>query len=1002
MAIHPVESTWPFLTGGGQLAGLIASRDWSRTPVGPLGHWPPHMKAATALMLRSVVPIVMLWGDDGVMVYNDAYSVFAGKRHPQLLGSNVREGWDEVADFNDNVMKVGLAGGTLSYSDQELTLHRNGRAEQVWMNLDYSPLLDGDGVPVGVMAIVVETTEKVMAERHLQRESERFEQLFEQAPGFMAMLSGPQHRFVLANPAYRRLTGDRELLGRTVAQALPDAAAQGYVDLLDKVYATGEAFTAHGSRYAMQVHEGGPVQDRYVDFVFQPIRDAADAITGIFVEGVDVTGRMASEAARRETDARLALVIEGAKDHAVLATDALGFVTDWSAGAEAIFGWRAQEIVGRTASTLFTPEDRARRVDVMELETAAREGCATDERWHLRKDGTRVYMNGSVRPLPNDERGRPRGFLKIARDETARKRALAFTDALASLPGRLRDLDDPADITYAALQLLGETLGASRVGFGTIDAVADTLHVERDWTAPRVQSLAGVTPLRDYGSFIDSLKRNEFISIADVREDARTSSAAPALEALDSRAFVNVPVVEQGVLVAVLYVNNTSVRQWSPEELTFVREMAERTRSAAERARGVVALRLSEAQLREANETLEANVRARTRELMAAEEALRQSQKMEAIGQLTGGIAHDFNNLLGGMSTSLQVLERRMAAGKLDNAARYLGMAQDSVKRAAALTHRLLAFSRRQTLDPRAVDANRLIGGMEDLIRRTMGPSVEVEVVGAGGLWAIKVDPSQLENTLLNLCINARDAMAPNGGRLTIETANKWLDQRAASERDLASGQYISICVTDTGAGMSADTIARAFDPFFTTKPMGQGTGLGLSMVYGFVRQSGGQVRVYSELGKGTTMCLYLPRHLGNAEAEPEQPLAEAAEPGDGETVLVIEDEATIRMLIVEELEGAGYRVLSAEDAPGGLRLLQSDARIDLLLTDVGLPGGLNGRQVADAGRVARPQLKVLFITGYAENAAVGNGLLERGMEVITKPFDIAALARKVRDMVER
>jgi len=984
----------PFLTGGGELAQLIGSMDWGRTELGPIDQWPAHMKTATSLMLRSVVPMVMLWGRDGVMVYNNAYAVFAGDRHPRLLGSGVRDGWDEASDFNDNVMKVVLAGGTLRYRDQELMLQRQGQAAPTWMDLDYSPLLDEAGVPVGVMSIVVETTGKVVAERHLQREKERLAQLFEQAPSFMALLSGPSHHFELVNPAYMQLMGNRQLSGRTVAQALPDAAEQGYVELLDKVFRTGETCAANGAKYEMQTHEGGQVHERHVDFVFQPIRDAAGAVTGIFVEGVDVTDRMAAQIAQRASDVRLALVVDGARDHAIFATDANGVITDWSSGAEAIFGWPALEIVGHEVSLLYTVEDRRDDVPSLELATAVREGCATDERWHLRKDGTRVFMNGSLRPLPATVAGGEGGFLKIARDETARQVARGLRDALADFPERLRDIDDPDEITYAAARLLGEALRVSRVGYGTIDVATDTLRVERDWTAPGVESLAGDTPLRHYGSFIESLKRNEFISIADVRLDNRTSQASGALERRSARSFVNVPVVEQRRLVAVLYVNDANVRHWSSDELAFVREIAERARSAAERANGVLLLR-------EANETLEAKVQERTRELMVAEAALRQSQKMEAIGQLTGGIAHDFNNLLGGMSTSLQVLSRRLGAGKLDDAERYIGMAQDSVRRAAALTHRLLAFSRRQTLDPKALNANRLIGGMEDLVRRTMGPSVEVEVVGAGGLWSTKVDGAQLENALLNLCINARDAMAPLGGRLTIETANKWLDVRSAAEHDLAPGQYISICVTDTGTGMSAATIARAFEPFYTTKPMGQGTGLGLSMVYGFVRQSGGQVRVYAELGQGTMMCLYLPRHVGEAESEPVLLPEEASSPGEGETILVIEDEATIRMLIVEELEEAGYRVLSAQDALGGLRMLQSGTRIDLLLTDVGLPGGLNGRQVADAARVTRPALKVLFITGYAENAAVGNGLLEHGMEVVTKPFDIAALARKVRAMVE-
>ncbi|HVK90138.1 MAG TPA: PAS domain-containing protein [Mycoplana sp.] len=414
--------------------------------------------------------------------------------------------------------------------------------------------------------------------------------------------------------------------------------------------------------------------------------------------------------------------------------------------------------------------------------------------------------------------------------------------------------------------------------------------------------------------------------------------------------------------------------------------MAERDRAAAE--------------LRVLNETLEQRIAERTAELMHAEEQLRQSQKMEAVGQLTGGLAHDFNNLLTGITGSLELLSTRVAQGRYKDVERYVVAAQGAAKRAAALTHRLLAFSRRQTLDPKPTDLNRLVAGMEDMVRRTVGPSIDVIVVGAGALWSTLVDPPQLESALLNLCINARDAM-PDGGRLTIETANRWLDQRAARERQLPAGQYVSLCVSDTGTGMTPDVIAKAFDPFFTTKPLGQGTGLGLSMVYGFVRQSGGQARIYSELGKGTMVCLYLPRHLGKAEtAESVPELADARRAAVGETVLVVDDEPTVRMLVVEVLEELGYGAIEAADGASGLTVLQSDTRIDLLVTDVGLPGGMNGRQLADAARVNRPGLKVLFITGYAENAVVGDGHLEPGMHVLTKPFAMEALASRIRELV--
>jgi PAS domain S-box-containing protein len=402
--------------------------------------------------------------------------------------------------------------------------------------------------------------------------------------------------------------------------------------------------------------------------------------------------------------------------------------------------------------------------------------------------------------------------------------------------------------------------------------------------------------------------------------------------------------------------------------------------------------------LADMNAALEQQMRERTAELMAAEATLRQSQKMEAVGQLTGGLAHDFNNLLTGVCGSLELLEARLAQGRITGLERYVHTAQGAAKRAAALTHRLLAFSRRQTLDPKPTDPNRLIAGMDDLIRRTMGPSIEVTITGAAGVWPVFVDPNQLENALLNLCINARDAM-PDGGRLTIETENQTLSGAAARRLELDDGEYVALRVTDTGGGMTPGVIARAFDPFFTTKPMGEGTGLGLSMVYGFVRQSGGQAEIVSEPGAGTKLCLVLPRSFDAAETA-DMPAAAAAGRGDGETVLVVDDEQTVRMLVHEVLEELGYTALEAEDGAAGLAILKSNQRVDLLITDVGLPGGMNGRQLADAALVLRPALKILFITGYAETAVIGAGNLQPNMHIVTKPFSLETLGRRVKDII--
>jgi PAS domain S-box-containing protein len=415
----------------------------------------------------------------------------------------------------------------------------------------------------------------------------------------------------------------------------------------------------------------------------------------------------------------------------------------------------------------------------------------------------------------------------------------------------------------------------------------------------------------------------------------------------------------------------------------------------------VTARKQAEASVQNLNQTLEQRVRDAISERELVEDALRQSQKMEAVGQLTGGIAHDFNNLLAGISGSLELMQMRLNQGRVADVDRYLVVAQGAVQRAAALTHRLLAFSRRQTLAPIPTDVNALIIGMEELIRRTVGPSIDIQVRNAADLWSALIDPAQLENSLLNLCINARDAM-PHGGRILIETCNEQLDESNDLDPEVLPGEYLSIRVSDSGCGMSAEVAARAFEPFFTTKPVGEGTGLGLSMIYGFARQSGGQIRIRSEVGQGTTVCLQLPRHeRGVEEAPSPSPVSDGALAGQGETVLVVDDESSVRMLVTEVLSSLGYVAIEAADSLAGLRILQSDVRIDLLVTDVGLPGGINGRQMADAGRECRPGLPVLFITGYAETTVLDKCHLEPLTEVLTKPFPLEALASRIKELIK-
>ncbi|SDC49924.1 PAS domain S-box protein [Belnapia rosea] len=808
-----------------------------------------------------------------------------------------------------------------------------------------------------------------------------------------------------ANDAFCRLTGYRreEILGRNcrfLQGPESDPATIG------RIRAAIEAEESIEIDIRNHRKDGTAFWNR---LLLAPVRDAAGRLAYFFASQLDVTPereRMAgleshnaallAELSERlhsleESEARLRFATEAGR-LGIWELDLRSGAMTASATCRADFG-----IGPEVAFTYEVLRAAIYAADRPRLEAAIGDCLASGSEFGLecrvgRPDGRPGWIELRARIL-RDEDGRPLRMAGTSRDITGRKQAEAQDRAQLELADRFRGLGEPAELAIAAAEVLGRTLGVSRAGYGTIDAATDTVTIARDWTAPGVASVAGRHDLRHYGSFIEELKRGRMVAVADCAADPRTNGRLDALRAVGVMALVNIPVSERAGAIALLIVNHAMPRDWQPEELAFIQDVAERTRLA-------MARRQAEQDLRALANSLESQVNARTAALMETEAALRQSQKMEAVGQLTGGLAHDFNNLLAGIAGSLELMKTRIAQGRLSEVHRYLTAARGAADRAAALTHRLLAFSRRQTLEPKPTDTNRLIAGLEELVRRTVGPAITVEVVGAAGLWTVMVDQSQLENAVLNLCINARDAM-PGGGRLTIETANRWLDDRAAASRDLPTGQYVALSVSDTGTGMSPDVIAKAFDPFFTTKPLGQGTGLGLSMIYGFARQSGGQVRIYSELGQGTLVSIYLPRHFGpSEEAEAVRGSSDPPRAERGETVLIVDDEPTIRMLVADVLLELGYTAIEAEDGAAGLKVLRSTVHIDLLVTDVGLPGGMNGRQLADAGRDLRRGLKVLFITGYAENAAIGHGHLEPGMHVLTKPFAMETLASRIREMI--
>jgi PAS domain S-box-containing protein len=631
------------------------------------------------------------------------------------------------------------------------------------------------------------------------------------------------------------------------------------------------------------------------------------------------------------------VLIQGVVDYAIYMLDLDGRVASWNPGAEKIKGYTEAEILGEHFSRFYTPEDRAAGAPERALRMAIETGRFTAEAWRCRKDGSRFWALVVIDPVYQD--GTLIGFAKITRDMTEQREAhLAAMESERRFRLLVESVTD-----YAICMLSPEgrltnwNVGAERIkGYAASEIIGQ--HFSRFYTD---EDIAAGKP--EMALAIARRDGHYEVEGWRRRKDGSRFWASAAVDAI----------YDQGKLVG----------------------FAKITRDLTER--------------QDAQQRLE-----QSRELLF------QSQKMEAVGQLTGGLAHDFNNLLTGISGSLELMKRRLAQGRIADLERFMTAALDASSRAAALTHRLLAFARRQTLDPKVISPNLLIANLQDLLQRTIGPTIELEIVYATDLGSALCDPHQLDNAILNLCINARDAM-PNGGRITIETASATLNDHEAHARDMDPGQYIVIGVTDTGNGIPADIVTHVFEPFFTTKPPGQGTGLGLSTIYGFAKQSGGQVLIDSRVGVGTTVRIYLPQNSGKADAEVRQDrMAEAPQAGYDETILIVDDEPTVRTVITEVLGELGYAAIEVSDGASGLKVLQSDVRIDLLITDVGLPGGLNGRQMADTARLSRPKLPVLFITGYTESVAIGGGTLEPGMHLLGKPFAMEALANRIKSII--
>jgi PAS domain S-box-containing protein len=713
-------------------------------------------------------------------------------------------------------------------------------------------------------------------------------------------------------------------------------------------------------------------------------------------------------------------IVDSATDTVIISTDQEGHITSWNSGATRILGWTEQEMLGKTLDRLFTQEDQERGRLREEMAAARSQGHGGgEEGWRLRKDGSRFWAVGEMSPI--SEANRVIGFVKILRDRTAQRqseeevreerRALEILNRAGSALAIETDLQRLVQIvTDAGVELTGAEFGAF---FYNVSNKAGESFMLYTLSGAPPDAFSKFPMPRNTQVFGPTFRGEGIVRSADITQDPRYGHNAPRKGMPEGhppvKSYLAVSVVSRsGEVIGGLFFGHAKPAVFDERSERGLAGLAaeaavaiDNTRLSLSAQREIGERKKAQDALSELNATLEEQVVQRTEQLRKNEDALRQSQKMEAIGQLTGGVAHDFNNLLQVIIGNLELLQRNLpeTSGRLQRAALH---AMNGARRAASLTQRLLAFSRRQPLDPKPLDVNILVSGMSDLLHRTLGEIIALETVRSAGLWRVEADPNELEAAILNLAVNARDAMA-EGGRLTIETGNAHIDNNYTAEHaEVIPGQYVSIAVTDTGSGMDAATIARAFEPFFTTKPVGKGTGLGLSQVYGFVKQSGGHVKIYSESGQGTTVKIYLPRWMGELENRETNVSVPVPEGEPDETILVVEDDDEVRTYSVETLRDLGYRVVEAHDGPSALRLLERQSRVDLLFTDVVLPGGMTGAQIAAQVRKLRPEVKVLFTTGYARNAIIHQGRLDNGVELITKPFSFTDLAAKVRDVLDR
>ena len=929
---------YSFLDNGGETGVLIRWFDWSSTPLGPIEGWPQSLRTTVGLALRTPLPVVMLWGPDGILIYNDGYAGFAGARHPSLLGAKVLEGWPEAADLNREVLDTVLAGGTLSLREQRLTLNRRGMPEDCWLDLDYMPVLGEDGAPAGVFAVVIEITERVRTQERLRiaqaaggvgvfewfpdtgllEVSDEYRRLWDLAPDVQvtdSLLIG------LLHPDDRKLNGSRRL-GETNPLA--------YTEYRRLDPQTGEVRWIARQGEAVPTPDGG--ERRFVGVSY------------------DITARKTAEDTLRASETRWRSLFEQMQEGFFIAQavrDGDGRMVDFR------FVEMNPAFEARTDISMATALDRLASEVIPDLPP---ELIATYARVIATGEPSRYEIH-----VPSMK---SRWFEARARRIDADRFAVLFLD----ITGRKQ-----AEAALRESEVRFRTLSQSmpnHVWTATPDG-------QLDWFNQQVYAYSGAAPGSLNGEgWVGMVHAEDVASAAAAWENARRDGVPYETEFRLRR--------------------HDGAFRWHIARAVPAQDETGATTRWVGTNTDIEGQKSAEAALADLASTLEERITARTDELAKAQDALRHSQKMEAIGNLTGGVAHDFNNLLQVISGNLQLLTREIEGN--EKAEKRVENAMAGVARGSKLAAQLLAFGRRQPLEPKVVSVGRLIRGMDDLLRRTLGEAIEVETIIAGGLWNTLADPTNVENAILNLAINSRDAMDAQG-RLTIEAGNAFLDDAyVASHSDVTAGQYVQISVSDTGSGMTRAVMEQVFEPFFSTKPQGKGTGLGLSMVYGFVKQSGGHVKVYSEPGQGTTIKLYLPR-----STQAEDMLVETDSgpvTGGNETILVVEDDEAVRETVIALLAELGYRVLKSPEAQSALAVIESGVPIDLLFTDVVMPGPLKSPELARKAKERLPGLSVLFTSGYTENSIVHGGRLDEGVNLLSKPYTREQLARKIRQVL--